>query len=141
VSESVRLDKWLWAARFFKTRSLAGTAAHGGRVKVGGAVAKASRAVRPGELVAIDRGPFVLEVTVLALANKRGPAKVAQTLYEETEDSISRREAVKEELRAETLQVPTYRGGGRPTKKDRRDMMKLSGRSSRRRPRGGGKDE
>ena len=91
VSESVRLDLWLWAARFFKTRSLAKHAIETGKIDVGGQRAKASRAVRVGDALRIVRGEEVFEVEVAGLSDTRGPASVAQSLYSETEASRMRR--------------------------------------------------
>ena len=90
---SVRLDQWLWAARFFKTRSLARQAVDTGKVEIGGQRAKAARSVRVGDSLRIARGEEVFEVQVRALSDRRGPASVAQTLYEESEASRQRRDA------------------------------------------------
>jgi len=90
---SVRLDQWLWAARFFKTRSLARQAVDTGKVEIGNQRAKAARAVRVGDGLRIVRGEEVFEVEVRALSDRRGPASVAQTLYEESEASRNRRDA------------------------------------------------
>ena len=90
---SVRLDQWLWAARFFKTRSLARQAVDTGKVEIGGQRAKAARSVRVGDSLRIARGEEVFEVQVRALGDRRGPASVAQTLYEESEASRQRRDA------------------------------------------------
>jgi ribosome-associated heat shock protein Hsp15 len=92
TAASVRLDQWLWAARFFKTRSLAKQAIETGRVDIDGQRAKPSRAVRAGDRLGITRGDEVFEVDVLALSTTRGSAPVAQTLYAETEASIKRRD-------------------------------------------------
>ncbi|UHQ21826.1 RNA-binding S4 domain-containing protein [Lysobacter sp. 5GHs7-4] len=91
----MRLDLWLWAARFYKTRSLARTAIETGKVEVGGQRAKASRALRAGDGLRISRGEEQFEVHVLALSDTRGPASVAQTLYAETEASRAAREAAR----------------------------------------------
>jgi ribosome-associated heat shock protein Hsp15 len=91
----VRLDLWLWAARFYKTRSLARQAIETGKVEVAGQRAKAARALRVGDSLRVTRGEEVFEVTVLALSDKRGPASVAQTLYEESETSRLRREQLR----------------------------------------------
>lgn len=90
---SVRLDQWLWAARFFKTRSLARQAVDTGKVDIGGQRAKPARAVRPGDALRITRGDELFEVEVRALSDRRGPASVAQSLYEESEASRKRRDA------------------------------------------------
>ena len=117
----VRVDKWLWAARFFKTRSVAATAVSGGHVYVDGQRVKPSRQVRVGQTVDITRGEVEFSVVVEALADKRGPAAVAQTLYQETEQSIARREAAaaarkaQRELRAASAGRPGKREGGQLT--------------------------
>jgi len=113
----VRLDKWLWAARFFKTRTLAVEAIGGGRVSVNGERAKPAKEVKPGDAVAIRRPPFEFAIVVKALSDKRGPAIVAATLYEETPESRARRTALAAEMKA----IPQPRFKGRPTKKTRRD--------------------
>lgn len=119
----VRVDKWLWAARFFKTRSVAATAVSGGHVHVDGQRVKPSRQVRVGQTVDITRGEVEFSVVVEALADKRGPAAVAQTLYQETEESIARREVAaaariaQRELRAASA--------GRPGKRERRQLTGL----------------
>jgi len=122
----VRLDKWLWAARFFKTRSLAARACDLGRVSHRGQPAKPAREIRPGDrlLVKTEGGDF--EVDVLGLSEVRGPASVAQTLYRETAASLAQREKAAAERKA----VPYFRpiGPGRPSKRDRRDLNRLRGR-------------
>lgn len=114
---SVRVDKWLWAARFFKTRALAVEAIEGGRVSVNGERAKPAKALRVGDQLAIRRPPFEHQVVVKGLSDKRGPAATAALLYEETEESRARRAA----LAAEMKSLPQPRFKGRPTKKTRRD--------------------
>jgi ribosome-associated heat shock protein Hsp15 len=122
----VRLDKWLWAARFFKTRSLAARACELGRVSSNGQQTKPSRAVHTGDrlLVKNDSGDF--EIDVLGLSEMRGPAVVAQTLYRETEESRDLRIKALEARRA----TPRPEAGreGRPSKKDRRKINRLRGR-------------
>ncbi|MDQ3028055.1 MAG: S4 domain-containing protein [Pseudomonadota bacterium] len=113
----MRLDKWLWAARFFKTRTLAVEAIDGGRVSVNGERAKPAKEVKPGDAVAIRRPPFEFAIVVKDLSDKRGPAAVAAALYEETEASRTRRTAIAAEMKA----MPQPRFKGRPTKKTRRD--------------------
>jgi len=113
----MRLDKWLWAARFFKTRTLAVEAIAGGRVSVNGERAKPAKEVKPGDAVAIRRPPFEFAIMVKDVSDKRGPAAGAATLYEETEASRARRAAIAAEMRA----MPQPRFKGRPTKKTRRD--------------------
>ena len=123
-AESVRLDQWLWAARFFKTRSLAAAAAQGGKIHVRGDRAKPARAVRVGDQLQIRRGPYEWVVTVNALSTRRGPAKEAALLYEETAESVRKREAARPQIQAEA--APFRERGGRPTKKDRRDWARLA---------------
>jgi ribosome-associated heat shock protein Hsp15 len=100
VEAGVRLDLWLWAARFFRTRSLAKQAIETGKVEVGGQRAKASREVRIGDAMKIVRNDETFEITVQAISDKRGPASVAQALYHEAGDSILRRDTRRAELRA-----------------------------------------
>ncbi len=116
--QGVRIDKWLWAARFFKTRSLASQAVAGGKVHANGGRVKPAKAVAVGDTLRIQRGEEEFVVEVLALADKRGPASVAQQLYLETEASVLAREADREQRRLLAAQraAPT----GRPTKRDRR---------------------
>ncbi|RDZ28902.1 RNA-binding S4 domain-containing protein [Lysobacter silvisoli] len=95
AAAGVRLDLWLWAARFYKTRSLARTAIDTGKVEIGGQRAKASRTVRAGDALRVVRGEEQFELQVLALSDTRGPASVAQTLYAETEASRAAREAAR----------------------------------------------
>lgn len=119
----VRLDKWLWASRFFKTRALASEAVDGGKVHVNGERVKASRAVRPGDRLEIRRGAEVVDVRVLVLSEHRGPAAAAQTLYEESEESRARREAMAEQRRLVAAGVP--RPSGRPDKRSRRRIIRF----------------
>lgn len=131
MPDALRLDKWLWAARFYKTRSLATAAINGSKALVGGETAKPSRALRVGERVSLIRGPYQMDVEVLALSDKRGPAKVAQALYAETAESQLRREQVAQELKVSNAEAPRFEGRGRPTKKDRRELMRALGKSAR----------
>jgi len=112
------VDKWLWSARFFKTRSLASQAVEGGKVKVNGERAKPSKEIKPGDQLVIHAGDAEWEVRVLALSDQRGPAVVARQLYEETEASQQRRadQAANRRLQADPGAVIK----GRPTKRDRR---------------------
>ena len=121
-NDIVRIDKWLWAARFFKTRSLAADAVERGRVRIGGVPVKAARAVKVGDKIFIDNGSNRWEVTVLDLSDKRGPAPVAQALYRETEDSIQKREHDREARRL--FPEPGSSIRGRPTKQDRRALTR-----------------
>jgi ribosome-associated heat shock protein Hsp15 len=121
---AVRLDKWLWAARFYKTRALAVEEIVKGRVQVNGQSAKPSRDVRPGDLLRLRQGPIEREVEVLALSSVRGPAPVAQALYRETPASIVARERAAEarRLAPEPAQAIADGRQGRPTKLDRRRL-------------------
>ena len=117
----VRLDKWLWAARFYKTRSLAVEEIGKGRVQVNGQPAKAARELRRGDRVALRQGPLRREVVVRALSAVRGPAPVAQALYEETPQSIAARERAVEQRR-QGVEPALGLAHGRPTKRDRREL-------------------
>jgi ribosome-associated heat shock protein Hsp15 len=118
--DNVRIDKWLWAARFFKTRSLAADAVERGRVRIGGEPVKPARAVKVNDKIAVDNGSDRWEVMVLGLSDKRGPAPVARALYSETEESIVRRERDQEAKRL--FPEPGSSIKGRPTKRDRRAL-------------------
>lgn len=119
----VRLDKWLWAARFFKTRSAAAQAVDGGKIDVNGERAKRARLLQPGETVTVRRPPYEVHVEVQGLAEVRGPAAAAATLYQETAASKQVRDALAFQLKnAPTL---AFEGGGRPTKRDRRDIQRV----------------
>jgi ribosome-associated heat shock protein Hsp15 len=124
--DSVRIDKWLWAARFFKTRSLAAKACELGRIESNGHTAKAAREVRPGDRLRVknDGGDFHLDV--LLLSDIRGPAAVAQTLYRETEESRALRAKVAEERK--TMPFFDALMEGRPSKRDRRKLDRFRGR-------------
>jgi ribosome-associated heat shock protein Hsp15 len=124
-NENVRIDKWLWAARFFKTRSLAADAVDRGRVRIGGEPVKPARSVKPGDKIFIDNGSTRWEVEVQGLSDKRGPAPVAQALYRETEDSIVKRENDQEARRLFPEPGSTIKG--RPTKRDRRAISRAGG--------------
>ena len=126
--DRVRMDKWLWAARFFKTRALAARACELGRIACQGQPVKASREVRIGDLLQVknDSGDFQLQV--LLLSDRRGPASVAQTLYFETEESRALRLKAAEERRA----MPRFEAAwqdGRPSKRNRRELNRLRGRA------------
>lgn len=116
----MRLDKWLWAARFFKTRSLAQAAVAGGKVKVGGERIKPAKELAVGDGLTIRIGEFEWAVTVNALSDKRGPAEVARKLYEEDEASRARRVAQVADRRAHAADWGERKG--RPTKRERRDL-------------------
>jgi ribosome-associated heat shock protein Hsp15 len=121
----LRIDKWLWAARFFKTRSLASDAVEKGRVRIGGANVKPSKDVRVGDLVEIEIEHVLWQVNVLGICEVRGPAPIAQTLYAETDTGREKR--VAESERRKTYREPAAALQGRPTKRDRRIIDKLSG--------------
>ncbi|MGH7701194.1 MAG: RNA-binding S4 domain-containing protein [Gemmatimonadales bacterium] len=122
---TVRIDRWLWAARFFKTRSLAAQAVAGGKVHVNGERPKPAKAVRPGDRLRVRVGPYEHDVTVRALSGRRGSARAAAALYEETPESRSGRAKLAEQLRlAPSIR---YEGKGRPTKKHRRALRRLQG--------------
>jgi ribosome-associated heat shock protein Hsp15 len=126
----LRLDKWLWAARFFKTRGLAQQAIEAGRVLVGGAPATPAGVLRPGDPVTLRGGEPPRTVVVLGLSERRGPAPVAQALYEETGESIRLRVAA--QARRALAPEPAHAiDGGRPTKRDRRALDRLRGGGAR----------
>jgi ribosome-associated heat shock protein Hsp15 len=128
----VRLDAWLWAARFFKTRSQAAAAVKGGKVEVIDARAKASHPVGVGTRIEVRKGPYTFTVTVDGVAAKRGSAEQAQALYTEDEASVRRREETRMRLAAERVTLPQRRTGqGRPTKKERRELMQFQRRRRR----------
>ena len=122
--DSMRLDKWLWCARFYKTRALAVDEIGKGRVTVNSQAAKAARELRVGDTVALRQGQVPRTVVVRALSNYRGPAPVAQQLYEETPESITARALAAEARRLAPEPADGLREG-RPTKRDRRDMDEL----------------
>lgn len=118
----VRVDKWLWAARFFKTRSLAKAAIEGGKVQLAGQRVKVAREISIGDQLRIRQGYDERDVTVIALSDQRGPAKIAQTLYEETQASIDRRQRAAEARKAAgAMARPTQR----PGKHERKALEKL----------------
>jgi ribosome-associated heat shock protein Hsp15 len=121
--DDVRIDKWLWAARFFKTRGLAATAVLGGKVHVNGERVKPAKAVHVGDVVDVTRGTERWTVTVTQIADRRGPASVAQTLYEESDDSRATREQQAVERRF--ARAPGDDLGTRPTKQARRRLDAL----------------
>jgi len=122
----MRIDKWLWAARFFKTRSLATHACELGRVELHGQTTKPARDVKVGEFVRVKNDSGEFHVEVLGLSEIRGPASVAQTLYRETDDSKALRAKAAEERK--TMPAFERYGDGRPSKKDRRVINKFRGR-------------
>src|SRR5690349_20418479 len=116
--DDTRIDKWLWAARFFKTRSQATAAVTGGKVEINGDTAKPSKLVKIGDRIRLRLGPTEYRLTVTAIGERRGSASVAQTLYEESPESLAERLRVASERRFAS--APSYEEKGRPSKKDRR---------------------
>lgn len=121
--DKLRIDKWLWATRFYKTRGLANEAVSGGHVHLNGSRVKPSREVKVGDRLAINKSPYTFEVTVLGLAPKRGSAKIAQELYEESEASRTQREAVQVQQRIENANNPGR--SKRPDKRERRRIIRF----------------
>lgn len=122
--QAMRIDKWLWAARFFKTRTLAREAVELGRVRMSGERMKPSREVRPGDVLQVVREQERLEVQVTGLSEVRGPATVARTLYEETEQSREKRERIAQMKRFAEEPATSIRKG-RPTKRDARKLREI----------------
>jgi ribosome-associated heat shock protein Hsp15 len=123
-AQKVRVDKWLWAARFYKTRSLASEAIKGGKVTVNKHRAKPSRELEVGDELVLRQGYDEKIVIVQALSDKRGPASIAQQLYQETHESIAKREKEKELRKLAAVQRP--HGEGRPTKRSRRQIHRFT---------------
>lgn len=124
--DPVRVDKWLWAARFYKTRSLAVEAVDGGKVSVNGERAKPAKTVRPGDEIRVRTGPFEHHLLVRATAERRGTAAEAARLFEETDASRTARERLQWQLKAAAPALDPEKG--RPTKRDRRDLDRFRGR-------------
>ena len=127
-TEKIRLDKWLWAARFFKTRTVAANAVNGGKVHVNQQRVKSSRPIQVGDRLEITRGQAQSVVDIIALSDERGPAKVAQTLYKETLESIELREIKSQQRKLLNASMP--RSQGKPDKHQRREIRKASGKLS-----------
>lgn len=121
----VRLDKWLWAARFFKTRSLAAEAIDGGKVDVNGDRAKRAKLIQATDVIRLRNGPLEWQLVVRDIAQRRGSAQIAQQLYEESPDSRARREAV--QLQLKSMPTAFAYGDSRPGKRDRRALRRLKG--------------
>ncbi|SRR5258706_2170999 len=119
----VRIDKWLWAARFYKTRSLSADAVEGGKVQVNGERVKPAKVLKPGDAVSVRNGPYAWEITVLALSERRGSAAEAAKLYSESGESRKAREEKIAFMKIERQSNPFP--GGRPTKKARRQIIKF----------------
>ena len=125
--ERTRLDKWLWAARFYKTRTLAVEAIAGGKVQVNGDRVKRAKTLQLNDEIRIRQGPYEYQIVVRGLSERRGPASEAALLYEETSESKAAREVLSIQLK--TLHSAFVPERGRPTKKDRREIDRLKGRS------------
>ncbi|KPK56368.1 MAG: tRNA synthetase RNA-binding protein [Gammaproteobacteria bacterium SG8_31] len=125
MSDDVRLDKWLWAARFFKTRALAREAVTGGKVHLNGQRAKPSRNVKIGDSIDISRGHFRYEITVDAVSDRRGPAREAAKLFTESEESVEKRTAIAQEL-ALRRRVAPIPPASRPDKRSRRRIIRFT---------------
>ncbi len=121
--ESIRLDLWLWAARFFKTRALASEAIERGNVRLNNSRAKPSRNVRIDDELTIHKGPYEWQVRVNGIANKRGPASQAVTLYCETDSSKQNRKTMSEQLKLNRMAIP--KTDGRPDKHQRKQIIKI----------------
>ena len=128
TTEKMRLDKWLWSARFYKTRVLAADAINGGHVRVNRSRVKASRQVAVGDVVEVRKAPVSFTLTITALSDKRGPASVAQTLYSEHDESRLAREVAAEQRREFRLQNPAPQK--RPDKRARRHIIRFVRKSS-----------
>jgi ribosome-associated heat shock protein Hsp15 len=124
--DKTRVDKWLWAARFFKTRSLAAEAVAGGKIQVNGERVKRAKPLQIGDELRIRMGPYEHRIVVRQLSSQRGPAARATELYEETPESVAAREAMA--LQLKSLHAAFVPERGRPTKKDRREINRLKGR-------------
>ena len=120
MPNETRIDKWLWAARFFKTRSQATAAVSGGKVEINGDAAKPARTVKVGDKVRLRLGPTEYRLTVTGIGERRGSAEVAQSLYVESPESLAERQRIASERRFAT--APSYEEKGRPSKKDRREL-------------------
>ncbi|HUG27612.1 MAG TPA: RNA-binding S4 domain-containing protein [Gemmatimonadales bacterium] len=125
--DRVRLDQWLWAARFFKTRALAADGVAGGKVELNGARPKRAHQVRAGDRLRLRLGHYEFTLRVRALSARRGPASAAQQLYEEDAESVARRAELATRLKAEATAFSHFEG--RPTKKERRAIQKIRGKS------------
>lgn len=120
----VRIDKWLWAARIFRTRSVASESLAKNRVRVGGQRAKPSRIVQVGDVISVEKGPYEFELTVLGVADERRAAPLASLLYEESAGSVAAREAIRARRRADREARLGLAGEGRPSRNQRRDRLR-----------------
>ena len=124
--ENMRLDKWLWCARFFKTRAQAAAAINGSKIKLEDSIPKPSRTIQAGDQLCIRKGPYQFDITVLKLSTHRRSAVEAALLYEESQESIETRELLYTQLKTEAAMYPRTRG--RPTKRDRREILRFTRR-------------
>lgn len=124
TEDSLRVDRWLWFTRFYKTRSAASAAVQGGHVRINGEPARTAARVRMGDRISLVRQQLTWELTVTGIPSRRGPASVAQTCYQETDESVARREQTVAELRRDRLQMPMTRG--KPDKHTRRKLRRRS---------------
>ncbi|MFN0039040.1 MAG: RNA-binding S4 domain-containing protein [Burkholderiales bacterium] len=122
--DRIRIDKWLWAARFYKTRSLAAAAVEGGKAQLNGERVKPSKLIKTGDSLVIRNGPFTWTITVAALSERRGSASIAALLYAESEESRGARAEKAAMIKAERQSSPDH-AGGRPTKKARRQLIRF----------------
>jgi len=125
LPDNMRLDKWLWCARFFKTRGLASDAIKSGKIVTNNEKAKSAKLIQPGDRIKIRRGPYHFDITILQLAKVRKSASEATLLYEESQKSISQREELALQIRTDAVLYP--RTKGRPSKQERRNLIKLKG--------------
>ena len=123
TNDLIRLDKWLWSARFYKTRNIAADALKTGKITANGERAKPSKSVKPGDMLNIRKGPYHYAITVLGLVKSRQSAAGASLLFKESPESISERELLASQLKAEAALTPSTKG--RPSKKDRRSIIKF----------------
>ncbi len=121
----IRIDKWLWAARFYKTRAMAAAAVSGGKIDLNGGHTKSAKAMKAGDRMALRIGAYEWDITIVALSDRRGPATEAQKLYTETQQSQEARREKAAQLKAERQSAPIY-ARGRPTKKERRHIHKFT---------------
>jgi len=128
MTEPVRIDKWLWAARFFKTRGLSRQAIEGGKVQLRGRRVKPSKTIQLGDQLQIQRGEELFAIEITGLSSRRGPAEAAQRLYKESEESILRRTERAEQLRLQRSQDHLARNSRRPDKRQRRQIRQFKER-------------
>jgi ribosome-associated heat shock protein Hsp15 len=122
--DSIRLDKWLWCSRFYKTRALAASAIKGNKIRVNDLPVKAAKIIRVGDSIQIRKTPYQYTITILKLANNRLSANLAAHLYKEDKDSVQAREELAKQIKADTASYP--RTIGRPTKRNRREIIRFT---------------